>query len=521
VERRLADLADRADRADRGGPAADAASFDGDFGRRLRSALEELGPAFAAFGAYLASRPDLLPIADLLALRSIREEVEPWSPGALRGRIEEEIGRPLHQVFAAFDELPVRCRLAEEVHRARLRDGRPCWVAVAPPAAGLEPEVDLLPLLGEALRRHGLAAPMERVVADFRAVLSERADLARRAADLDRLRREGERRRTFQAPRVERELSTPRLLVAVESPEPAAAAGARGPAERIDLARRLCLAWLRQALSGGLFPVELDADDLRRLPGGSIELAAPLFAALPPASRANLFDYLLAVAADRPAEACDLLLAEMDLGALEVEAAADGLRQRFRQAVPFATGGWGGDGHDLAAQLFLQLRLAAEGGCRPEPPLRDFYRGLFAVTAVCRELAPEDDPLREVLAELRFLDTLDRLERMAEPDRLRQGLESYAGLVADLPIVLDETLRRSSEGRLRVRLDLDGEGGRQDRRGDLAALATALLLALAAVVLLTRRLAAPEALGPVAEAVGAGLFLILGALLLRTIARQG
>src|SRR5688500_17763493 len=50
--------------------------------RRLREALIELGPVFAAFGRYLSSRIDLLPRRECLELAAIGDGAEALPPSA-------------------------------------------------------------------------------------------------------------------------------------------------------------------------------------------------------------------------------------------------------------------------------------------------------------------------------------------------------------------------------------------------------------------------------------------------------
>jgi hypothetical protein len=282
-----------------------------------------------------------------------------------------------------------------------------------------------------------------------------------------------------------------------------------------DLARRLCLAWLYHALRGRTFPVEIDPRDLPVLADGSIGLQEGTFASLPGESQQNLLGYLEAASAEDPDAAGARLVREMEPGS---EAAAARLRQRLRQSVAFRDGGWGPaeDGQSLAEQLFVQWRLAEDEGFRPPAHLVAFFRGLFGVAVAVRPLVPPGrDPLREALENLRLLATFDRFGQMADPGRLRRGFETYGMALADLPMALDAALSQLAEGRPRLRLEMDERVGRRDddRRG-VPGLSIGLSLALAAVALLTVRLAGIPQAGPWIEAVGATVFTVLGGLLL-------
>ncbi len=502
--------------------------FDGSFGRRLRFALEKLGPVFAAFGRYLGSRPDLLPLADCLELRQTEEPEEAMPPAAIHALVESALAesegsQPVGEVFEEIEARPLRCGFLSQTHRARLQGGWGVLVRVVRPDAGEQLERDLphLSVLVVAFEREGRSFPIEPAIAGFQQALAARADLQSEAVALRALRTEVVRLGLLRLPRVV--LSTSHLLClellegkSLEAIEPSLSQ----PAELADLARRLWLAWLYLALRGKVFPVELDPRDLVILSDGSIGLQGGTFAALPSASQPNLQGYLVAAAAEDPDEACTRLIQEMETAPAGAEPE---LRQRFRQSVVFRDGGWGSarDGRSLAEQLFLQWRLAEELGFRPLPRLESFFRGLFELAVVVRSLAPPDrDPLREALANLRLLSAVDQLGRMADFDRLRRGFEGYAAALADLPMMMDGALSRVAEGKPRLRIEVDEVSAGVERRRGSRTLAVALSLALAAVALVTVRVGAAPEIGPWFEAAGATLFTIVGGLLLWALERQ-
>lgn len=497
--------------------------FDGGFGRRLRLALERLGPVFAAFGRYLGSRPDLLPLADCLELRQIEETVEPMHPAVVHALVEEESGQPLSEVFEEIEAVPLRWGLLSQTHRARLQGGWGALVRIGrlDLSERLERDLPHLSRLAVAFGREGRPFAIEPVIAGFQRALAARADLQGEAAALRGLRIEAVRLGSLLPPRIV--LSAPRLLCLEllegrsfgdlePSPSPSA--------EEADLARRLWLSWLYHALRGKAFPVELDPGDLRLFPDGSIGLQGGTFAGLPSASQQNLRGYLEAAAAEDPDEACTRLLQELEPAR---DGAEPALRQRFRQSVAFRDGGWGSarDGQSLAEQIFLQWRLAGELGFQPLPHLEGFFRGFFALAVAVRPLAPSDrDPLREALENLRLLSAVDQFGRMADFDRLRRGFEGYAAAFADLPMLMDGALSRMAEGKPRLRIEVDEESTGVERRRGSRASALALSLALAAVALLTVRFGAAPETGSWFEAAGATLFTIVGGLLLWTLGRQ-
>ncbi len=487
------------------------------FASRLRTALERLGPVFSAFGLYLASRTDLLPAGDCLELSELPDRCEPMPADAVRGLVAAELRRSPEEVFESFDPEPRESRLFVQAHAARLLGGEAVLIHVARPGveSWLQRDVPLLPLLGavfaDADRKD---FSLQEALADFQATLPRVLDLTAQADALAALGMETEGFGPLRALRVHRLLTTPKVLVMQDLGGVTLDQRLREEAfagrDSGELARRLCLVWLRQALLGGIVPVEPWGADVALLPGERIAFRGGLFAKLPSLSQRNLRDYLIAASNQDPEGICTALVREM---ILEGPASAEErFRLRLRQAVPFRDGGWSAGGESLAEHLFLHWRFARDCGFRPRPQLLVFCRGLTAVAAAARRMAPGRDALLEAFEEVRLLSSAQHLGELMTVEQLRETFERYAALMIDLPQKLDEVLTRAAEGSLRR----DGRavpGPAPARRS--FAVWIAILLALAAIVLL-----APQLGGGVwGERVSALLFLLFGAWLLRLVVR--
>jgi ubiquinone biosynthesis protein len=167
---------------------------------RLRRALEDLGPIFVKFGQMLSTRRDLLPrdIADELA--KLQDRVPPFPSGQVVATLTRIYGRPLDQVFAAFDPVPVASASVAQVHFAQLPDGMGAKslaqvaVKVLRPNIGEVIEHDLAlmqtaAMLVERLWREGRRLKPREVVAEFEKTIRDELDLTREAANCSQLRR--------------------------------------------------------------------------------------------------------------------------------------------------------------------------------------------------------------------------------------------------------------------------------------------------------------------------------------------
>ncbi len=123
---------------------------------RVVHAFEDLGPTFVKFGQLLATRPDLIGEQYVSAFSSLQDRVAPFPSAAARAIVEEELGRPVGEVFARFEEDPAASGSLAQVHFAELLDGRRVAVKIKRPDAEklFLADLDLLGLLADMAEKH-------------------------------------------------------------------------------------------------------------------------------------------------------------------------------------------------------------------------------------------------------------------------------------------------------------------------------------------------------------------------------
>jgi ubiquinone biosynthesis protein len=163
-------------------------------GERLRLALQELGPIFVKFGQALSTRRDLLPadIADELV--KLQDRVPPF-PGETAVKMLEEIyGKPLAEIFSAFEPRPLAAASIAQVHAATLKEGGEVVVKVLRPGmrAMIDLDLEVLDELARLADRYWLEArpvrPIE-VVREYRKTILDELDLQREAGNAAQLKR--------------------------------------------------------------------------------------------------------------------------------------------------------------------------------------------------------------------------------------------------------------------------------------------------------------------------------------------
>jgi ubiquinone biosynthesis protein len=168
-------------------------------GERLAAALVELGPAFIKLGQVLSTRSDLLGAEVAADLAKLQDQLPAFSSFAAKNRIEAELGRPMAELYAGFEDVPVSAASISQVHFALLApspdypDGRRVAVKVLRPGIeeAFQRDIDLLMWIAEMIERTQpklrRLKPVE-VVKTFAATVKVEMDLRLEAASASELK---------------------------------------------------------------------------------------------------------------------------------------------------------------------------------------------------------------------------------------------------------------------------------------------------------------------------------------------
>jgi len=161
--------------------------------RRLATAFTELGPTFVKVGQVIASSPGLFPRDWIAEFGMLRDQVPAFPAAQARRTVEEDLGRPLHSVFAHFDDVPLAAASIAQVHGATLLDGRDVVVKVQRPRLDeqVRDELRALLLVCEVLERIPQASvgSPRALAEDFARTLHEEMDFRLEAENMERMRR--------------------------------------------------------------------------------------------------------------------------------------------------------------------------------------------------------------------------------------------------------------------------------------------------------------------------------------------
>jgi ubiquinone biosynthesis protein len=122
----------------------------------LRRYLQGQGGVFVKLGQFLAMRYDVLPAEYCAELSKLLDRLPPLPVARIVSVIENDLGRPVAELFGEIDPEPLGSASIAQVHRATLLDGRPVAIKVMRPGVRRQFEVDFLymRLLGTILEEY-------------------------------------------------------------------------------------------------------------------------------------------------------------------------------------------------------------------------------------------------------------------------------------------------------------------------------------------------------------------------------
>ncbi|MWV27040.1 2-polyprenylphenol 6-hydroxylase [Aurantiacibacter rhizosphaerae] len=234
------------------------------------TAFREIGPAAIKLGQTLATRPDLVGDEAAKNLLSLQDSLPPVPFAAIRKQIEDSFERPLEDIFAEVDPDPVGAASIAQVHKGVTTEGRTVAIKVLRPGIREKFERDITTYEWAAAHLEGMGGEARRLrprltIANFKRWTNSELDFRREAASASELADEMRGVERYAIPAIDWDRTNGRVLtiewidgVKISNMEALIEGGQDLP----DLARRLVLAFLTQAISGGFFHADMHQGNL-------------------------------------------------------------------------------------------------------------------------------------------------------------------------------------------------------------------------------------------------------------------
>jgi ubiquinone biosynthesis protein len=241
-------------------------------------AFRAIGPAAIKLGQTLATRPDLVGEAAAKDLLQLQDNLPPLPFAQIKAVIETALGKPIDEIFASIDPVPVGAASIAQVHKAVTPEGKIVAVKVLRPGVAEKFASDIETyewIAAHAAARGGELARLRprEVIAIFKQWTLRELDFRREASSASELAAAMTSEPGYFVPaidwgRTSRRVMTLDWIDGVKLTDHAALAAAGH--DRRKLAHTLVHAFLIQAIGEGFFHADLHQGNLFAMTDGRI-----------------------------------------------------------------------------------------------------------------------------------------------------------------------------------------------------------------------------------------------------------
>jgi ubiquinone biosynthesis protein len=241
-------------------------------------AFREIGPAAIKLGQSLATRPDLVGEEAAHNLLSLQDSLPPVPFSEIEAAVAATFAQPLSTLFQSIDPEPVGAASIAQVHKAVTSDGRTVALKVLRPGIREKFARDIQTYEWAAAHVEAMGGEAARLrprltIANFKRWSNTELDLRREAASASELAEKMRGFEGYRIPAIDWDRTNGRVMtvewidgIKISKRDDLLAAGHNLE----EMAERLVLAFLTQAISGGFFHADMHQGNLFVEPDGTI-----------------------------------------------------------------------------------------------------------------------------------------------------------------------------------------------------------------------------------------------------------
>ena len=233
-------------------------------------AFQDIGPAAIKLGQSLATRPDLVGQEAADNLLSLQDSLPPVPFSEIEASVAATFDQPLETLFAEIDPEPMGAASIAQVHKAVTSEGRKVALKVLRPGIREQFARDIQTYEWAAAHVEAMGGEAARLrprltIANFKRWTNSELDLRREAASASELADCMRGFPGYRVPAIDWDRTNGRVMtiewvdgIKISRRDELIAAGHDLP----ELAERLVLAFLNQAISGGFFHADMHQGNL-------------------------------------------------------------------------------------------------------------------------------------------------------------------------------------------------------------------------------------------------------------------
>jgi ubiquinone biosynthesis protein len=158
---------------------------------RIRCVLEELGPSFIKLGQLMSTRADIFPAEYVEEFTKLQDQVPPVPFSDIKRVIEQELRRPLEEIFEEFTPKSMAAASVAQVHLAKLFSGEEIAVKVIRPDIDKEIRKDIRLMYSMAKRAEKISEIARvigaiNLVKEFERVIFKELDMFIEAGNIEK-----------------------------------------------------------------------------------------------------------------------------------------------------------------------------------------------------------------------------------------------------------------------------------------------------------------------------------------------
>ncbi|MEA1946929.1 MAG: AarF/ABC1/UbiB kinase family protein [Thermodesulfobacteriota bacterium] len=159
--------------------------------QRIRCVLEELGPSFIKLGQLMSTRADIFPSEYIEEFTKLQDQVPPVPFSNIKRVIEQELRRPLEEIFEEFTPKSMAAASVAQVHLAELFSGEEIAVKIIRPNIDKEIRKDIRLMYSMAKRAEKISEIARvigavNLVKEFERVIFKELDMFIEAGNIEK-----------------------------------------------------------------------------------------------------------------------------------------------------------------------------------------------------------------------------------------------------------------------------------------------------------------------------------------------
>ena len=427
---------------------------------RFRLVLEELGPTFIKLGQLLSTRSDIVSADILQELQKLQDNIPAVPTDQIMAQIHRELGYPVEELFATFEEIPLATASIAQVHRGTLKSGEQIVCKVRRPniEAIIETDTDIMMGMAYLIEKHLPSGEMYNpvgLVKEFRRSIQRELDFSREGRTTERFAANFVDEETIHIPKVYWDLTGQTVLtleyvsgIKISHHDELKKAG-------LDLqiiAKNGADNFLKQVFIYGLFHADPHPGNIHVLPGNVICIFDfGMVGRLDEDLKLHLTELLLCVLhrdVDR------LIMQLLYSGELHDES---NLRELKRDLTEFID-----DYYDILLQdlkvgklLIDFVEILTEYQIKFPPNLLLLSRALFVMEGLGKQLDPDFNMVEQIKP---FAEQIikDRYSPSSIAKESAQVLQSYHALGKSLPKDIKEFINRINRNKFKIDVEHRG-----------------------------------------------------------------